>query len=56
MADKTRPQSDERVAFSMKIQRDLLDKVKQQAIKNRRSTGKEIEAILDEYFQAHTDE
>lgn len=37
--------------FCIRIQQDLLERVKQQAIRNRRSTGKEIESIIANYFE-----
>lgn len=36
--------------FTLRIPSVLLDKVKEEALKNKRSTGKQIEFILEEWF------
>ena len=36
--------------FTLRIPSALLDKVKEEALKNKRSTGKQIEFILEEWF------
>lgn len=38
--------------FTMRINTELLDKVKADAEKNKRSTVKEIEFILEQYIQS----
>jgi len=43
-ADQTR--------FTMRINSDLLKKIKEEAVKNKRSTAKEIEFILEQYISA----
>ena len=42
---------DDQTRFTMRIDTELLNQIKTQAQKNKRSTAKEIEFILDEYFQ-----
>lgn len=42
---------EEDTRFTLRIDTELLNKVKTEAIKNKRSTAKQIEFILDEYFQ-----
>ena len=37
--------------FTLRINTDLLEKIKEQAYKNKRSTAKEIEIILESFFQ-----
>ncbi len=37
--------------FTLRIPKDLLDWVREEAKRNKRSTGKQIEFILDEYFK-----
>ncbi len=37
--------------FTLRIDTELLNKIKVQAQKNKRSTAKEIEFILESYFQ-----
>jgi len=37
--------------FTLRIDTELLNKIKEQAQKNKRSTAKEIEFILESYFQ-----
>lgn len=37
--------------FTMRINTDLLNQIKVQAQNNKRSTAKEIEFILEQYFQ-----
>ena len=41
----------EETRFTLRIDADILEKVKEQAQKSRRSTAKEIEFILAEYFE-----
>lgn len=42
---------DNETRFTLRIDTELLEKVKMQAINNKRSTAKEIEFILEKYFQ-----
>lgn len=41
---------DEDTRFTMRISTALLNQIKVQALKNKRSTAKEIEFILEQYF------
>lgn len=45
----TRPED---TRFTMRINTELLNKIKMQAQTNKRSTAKEIEFILEQYFLA----
>ena len=49
----TRPED---TRFTMRINTDLLNLIKNQAQKNKRSTAKEIEFILEQYFQDNSRE
>lgn len=52
MASKNDPYTrEEDTRFTMRINSDLLDCIKQHAQKNKRSTAKEIEFILEKYFR-----
>lgn len=42
---------DDQTRFTMRINSDLLDLIKVEAEKNKRSTAKEIEFILEQYIQ-----
>lgn len=42
--------------FTLRIPKDLLDWVRGEAKRNKRSTGKQIEFILDEYFKSQNSE
>ncbi len=42
---------DDETRFTLRINTEILDKVKQQAQKSKRSTAKEIEFILENYFE-----
>lgn len=42
--------------FSLRISEELLSKIKRNAVKNKRSTNKEIEYILEQYVQSYEDE
>jgi hypothetical protein len=42
---------DNETRFTLRIDTELLEKVKQQALQNKRSTAKELEFILSGYFQ-----
>ena len=42
---------EDKTRFTMRIDTALLDKIKEQAKQNKRSTAKEIEFILEAYFQ-----
>lgn len=39
--------------FSLRISKELLNKIKKIAMENKRSANKEIEYILDEYVKKH---
>ena len=47
---------DDATRFTMRITTDLLEKIKVQAMRNKRSTAKEIEFILERYFSEHPTE
>lgn len=38
--------------FTLRINSELLEKVKAEAIKNKRSTGKQVEFILEQYIDS----
>lgn len=38
--------------FTMRIDSQLLEKIKREAVKNKRSTAKQIEFILEQYIEA----
>ncbi len=42
---------DHQTRFTMRIETDLLNKIKEQAARNKRSAAKEIEFILEKYFE-----
>lgn len=42
--------------FSLRISEELLGKVKMIAVKNKRSTNKEIEYVLEQYVKAYEQE
>ena len=42
--------------FSLRISEELLSKIKRNASRNKRSTNKEIEYILEQYVQSYEDE
>lgn len=42
---------DNETRFTLRINTDLLEKIKAQAQINKRSTAKELEFILEQYFQ-----
>ena len=43
---------DDQTRFTMRINSELLDKIKIEAEKNKRSTAKQIEFILEQYMTA----
>ncbi|MCI9553661.1 hypothetical protein [uncultured Oscillibacter sp.] len=43
---------DDQTRFTMRINSDLLEKIKIEAEKNKRSTAKQIEFILEQYMTA----
>lgn len=47
---------DHQTRFTMRIETELLNKIKEQAAKNKRSTAKEIEFILEKYFEDNPEE
>lgn len=52
MASKNDPYTrDEDTRFTMRLNTELLNSIKEQAKKNKRSAAKEIEFILEQYFQ-----
>lgn len=52
MASKNDPYTrEEDTRFTMRINTELLNRIKLQAQENKRSTAKEIEFILEHYFQ-----
>ena len=42
---------DDQTRFTMRIDSNLLDRIKAEAEKNKRSTAKEIEFILEQYIK-----
>lgn len=51
MNDKDPYTRDDQTRFTMRISTDLMDRIKELAVKNKRSAAKEIEFILEEYFR-----
>jgi hypothetical protein len=49
MGDKYTKETDKR--FTLRMNAELFEFVRQEAEKNKRSTGKEIEFILEQHFQ-----
>ena len=47
---------DDQTRFTMRINTELLDKIKLEAEKNKRTTAKQIEFILEQYIAAITAE
>ena len=45
---------DDQTRFTMRINSELLDKIKIEAEKNKRSTAKQIEFILEQYIASIT--
>ena len=43
---------DDQTRFTMRINSELLEKIKVEAEKNKRSTAKQIEFILEQYISA----
>lgn len=43
---------DDQTRFTMRINSELLEKVKREAEKNKRSTAKQIEFVLEQYVEA----
>lgn len=43
---------DDQTRFTMRINSDLLDRIKAEAEKNKRSAAKEIEFILEQYIMS----
>ncbi len=57
MASKNDPYTrEEDTRFTMRINTELLNQIKSQAQCNKRSTAKEIEFILEQYFQSNPKE
>lgn len=46
---------DDQTRFTMRINSELLDRIKQEAEKNKRSAAKQIEFILEQYLNALTE-
>lgn len=42
---------DDQTRFTMRINSELLERIKEQAVHNKRSAAKEIEFILEQYFE-----
>lgn len=42
--------------FTLRISTELLDRIKIEADKNKRSTGRQIEYILEQYMNEHNSE
>ena len=42
---------DDQTRFTMRINTELLERIKAQAIRNKRSAAKEIEFIIEQYFE-----
>lgn len=47
---------DDQTRFTMRISTDLLDKVKLEAAKHKRSTAKELEFIIEQYLSGRSKE
>lgn len=47
---------DDQTRFTMRINSELLEKIKVEAEKNKRSTAKQIEFILEQYIMALSEE
>ena len=47
---------DHQTRFTMRIETELLNKIKDQAVKNKRSAAKEIEFILEKFFEDNHEE
>lgn len=56
MSDNDRWTPDEQTRFTMRIETDLLEKIKAEAQKTKRSTAKQIEFILEEWLRKNEDE
>lgn len=53
MSDKDPYTRDTDSRFTLRIPSELLETIKEEAKKNKRSTGKQIEFILDEWLSQH---
>lgn len=47
---------DDQTRFTMRISTELLDRIKIEALKNKRSTTKEIEYVLENYVKSLPEE
>ena len=56
MSEKDQYTRDDQTRFTMRINTALMDKIKEQAVKNKRSAAKEIEFIIESYFESTTKE
>ncbi len=56
MSIKDRWTPDEQTRFTMRIETELLKKIKEEAQKTKRSTAKQIEFILEEWLRKSEDE
>lgn len=56
MSDNDRWTPDEQTRFTMRIETELLEKIKVEAQKTKRSTAKQIEFILEEWLRKNVDE
>lgn len=56
MSDNDRWTPDEQTRFTMRIETELLEKIKAEAQRTKRSTAKQIEFILEEWLRKNVDE
>jgi predicted DNA binding CopG/RHH family protein len=47
---------DDYARFTLRMPEELLERIKTIAFQNKRSTGKEIEFILEQWLASHNDE
>ena len=55
MSKKDAYTRDEDSRFTLRINSDILKAIKEEAAKNKRSTGKQIEFILEKWLNQNTD-
>lgn len=56
MSENDKYTRDEETRFTLRIDTNLLNKIKEQAKVTKRSTAKEIEFILEKYFESNPKE
>ena len=55
MSKKDAYTRDEDSRFTLRINSEILEAIKEEALKNKRSTGKQIEFILENWLSQNTD-